>query len=106
VVGDGKVMGENRVWCSCSALTLMLGNASDVCCDILIAELVELKISPGLRDTDFKCLCMQAGVKELQPESSARSQKVTGLRTLPKYSSQRVNQRCPETVQKPLKELF
>ncbi|KAK3245680.1 hypothetical protein CYMTET_44770, partial [Cymbomonas tetramitiformis] len=39
----GTVMGENRVWCSCSALTLMLGNASDVCCDILIAELVEIK---------------------------------------------------------------
>ncbi|KAK3243346.1 hypothetical protein CYMTET_46993 [Cymbomonas tetramitiformis] len=36
-------MGENRVWCSCSVLTLMLGNASDVCCDILIAELVEIK---------------------------------------------------------------
>ncbi|KAK3253277.1 hypothetical protein CYMTET_37463, partial [Cymbomonas tetramitiformis] len=39
----GTVMGENRVWCSCSALTLMLGNASDVCCDILAAELVEFK---------------------------------------------------------------
>ncbi|KAK3287381.1 hypothetical protein CYMTET_5092 [Cymbomonas tetramitiformis] len=61
-------MGENRVWCSCSVLTLMLGNASDVCCDILIAELVEIKdwaVMGGPKATlRFLALDMSQGARE------------------------------------------